>query len=548
MGSKPLQGTTSRAPKVAVLLLALLAVTMAGGGSNGPQGPRRRVLWINWDGAAISLVRPMLEAGRLPQLAVLETEGEVAAAQSVFPTLTAPGFAALWTGAPPSINGITGNRVPPPGEPVTAGVNGFSAEMLRAEPVWAAVARQGKRVVALETPQGYPLVLFEPSGRFGGSYSHRQRLASGYARRLFYGSALPADGEPIPRIEGEPVPSSMQNVATGTVRPRLWRWPLQAAVGPVEGAPEQLWVWSFDDPDTPGNGYDAVLVSADPQGRSAVRVPVQAANPQRLHPETQAVPPGFVQIEVDAKRGPIPLYLRCWQLAADGTPRCYHSEARVELSSDAALSATLEAAAAGFVSNGGSASYQRGDFGPPLWEGGDGSAEARYLDTVALVVGHLSARHRAVAAASDWDLLITYLPYPDEAMHLWWGWVAPGSPASDISVGARLRPFLERVVQWLDATLGTTRKAAGEGITLVISSDHGHLPANRLFRPNPVLQQAGLLSIRQGPSGAEVELADTRVLYYSGNNAYLLVNGTDRRGGVVPDERREQVLAAAERA
>ena len=60
-----------------------------------------------------AFVHEMLRSGQLPNLAKL-IEGGAFADDVIpcFPSLTAPGFASLWTGAPPRITGISGNRVP----------------------------------------------------------------------------------------------------------------------------------------------------------------------------------------------------------------------------------------------------------------------------------------------------------------------------------------------------------------------------------------------------------------------------------------------------
>ena len=79
-----------------------------------------KAIVLGWDGAVSAFVHEMLRLGELPNLAKL-IEGGAFADDVIpcFPSLTAPGFASLWTGAPPRITGISGNRVPRlPREPV----------------------------------------------------------------------------------------------------------------------------------------------------------------------------------------------------------------------------------------------------------------------------------------------------------------------------------------------------------------------------------------------------------------------------------------------
>ena len=68
---------------------------------------------LAWDGTLPSFIHEMLRQGKLPSLAKL-IEGSAFAddVTVVIPSLTAPGFASLLTGASPRITGITGIRVP----------------------------------------------------------------------------------------------------------------------------------------------------------------------------------------------------------------------------------------------------------------------------------------------------------------------------------------------------------------------------------------------------------------------------------------------------
>src|SRR5829696_2211618 len=74
---------------------------------------RPKAIVLAWDGAVPSFLHEMLNRGRLPNLAKLIESG--AFADDVVPAMpskTAVGFASLWTGAPPRVTGISGNRIP----------------------------------------------------------------------------------------------------------------------------------------------------------------------------------------------------------------------------------------------------------------------------------------------------------------------------------------------------------------------------------------------------------------------------------------------------
>ncbi len=102
-----------------------VAEIMADGGERVLREPMReptpgpRVLVLGLDGIGDAILREALAAGAMPRLAELvePAEGDVWAhayaaprVPSVFPSETAAGWAALFTGQPPAVNGVTGNE------------------------------------------------------------------------------------------------------------------------------------------------------------------------------------------------------------------------------------------------------------------------------------------------------------------------------------------------------------------------------------------------------------------------------------------------------
>jgi hypothetical protein len=154
-----------------VTLIAALAVLLATIPSLvSAQSPSRAIV-LAWDGTVPAFVHEMLRQGKLPNLAKLIKDGAFADDVIVgFPSKTAPGFASLITGAPPSVTGITGNRVPrAPRDQFTIleSVAGFSEAPLRAEAIWAAARRAGKRTVISHVPT-FAGEASEGSMRFSG--------------------------------------------------------------------------------------------------------------------------------------------------------------------------------------------------------------------------------------------------------------------------------------------------------------------------------------------------------------------------------------------
>src|SRR5207245_6047156 len=76
------------------------------------------------------------------------------------------------------------------------------------------------------------------------------------------------------------------------------------------------------------------------------------------------------------------------------------------------------ATARAFIGNGANQLYNQGALGATLPNGGDGSAEARYLETVILVQHALMEPDRCALEHLPCELSCAYTPYPDEADHL----------------------------------------------------------------------------------------------------------------------------------
>ena len=142
-----------------VLFIAILSVASA------QPSATPTLVYISWDGSPGWVIERLLDEGKLPNLQRLADEGVyVKRTVGNWPSVTAAGHAAVFTGAYGNVNGITGNGVPLApfdehviGEDTTSG---FSADNLLAEPAWIAAARQGRNVAALSVTQTSPFEMF----------------------------------------------------------------------------------------------------------------------------------------------------------------------------------------------------------------------------------------------------------------------------------------------------------------------------------------------------------------------------------------------------
>jgi predicted AlkP superfamily phosphohydrolase/phosphomutase len=126
------------------------------------------------------------------------------------------------------------------------------------------------------------------------------------------------------------------------------------------------------------------------------------------------------------------------------------------------------------------------------------------------------------------------------------GALDPDNPSHDAELARRLWPFYEKVFELEDEWLGTILDAAGESAAVCLVSDHGMAGAWRMVYPNVALERAGLLA---RTASGEIDLTRTKILFVPWGEGFgASVNGTDRKGGIVPPGEREAVLRAAEDA
>ena len=171
--------------------------------------------------------------------------------------------------------------------------------------------------------------------------------------------------------------------------------------------------------------------------------------------------------------------------------------------------------------------------------GGDGTAESRYLETVLLAQQQLIEFNRWAMEHFSWDLFLAYSPFPDEAEHVWRGYLDPALAGHRPDIAERLFPFLSAVYHSCDEFLGLFMSNRPVNTVIALVSDHGLEGANKLIAINRALQRDGLLET--DPRGF-VDLSRTKVIYPAMNNGYFLLNTTDRKGGIVAPAERAQVV------
>lgn len=483
-----------------------------------------KAILVSLDGASAPIIDDAVARGVMPTLQRLRATG--ATARGVVPSLpakTAPGHAALFTGTWSDRNGVLANIQPRPGGDVLEEQSGFEATALSAEPVWVTAVRQGLTATVVTAPQSAPFAPYVEGKRFGGNFGRGLTLINGYQHPLFRDALLTeASLHPARRDAAAQAWPAAQGERR-LVRLALPGFDLSGAL--------------FDDPADPTAGFDSLALRAGTDDAALV-----VLKPRPAGSGSEAM--GRLVVSLPAGRAA--LFLRLFELSADGSRlRLWHSGAALLRSNKPALEAPLLDEAGGLVPNSAEDLYISGALGPTLVSGGDGSAEERYLETVAVVLAQFERLARVAATRSQWHLLVAYVPMPDDFLTAWLGVLDRDLRGHDAGLAARLRPYVDRALGLIDRYLATLQELAGADTILAVAADHGMAGVDHVLRPNVLLQQAGLASF--GSEG-RADLARTQVLYFHGNAGFLLINRAARSGGTVAPADEDALVAHARAA
>lgn len=513
-----------------ILSLALLLLFVpASWAAPSPQTSTPRLVIVSWDGAADWVIDRMLAENRLPNLARLAKTGARAEHSTpAFPSKTAVGHAAIWTGAYGDVNGVTGNSVPllPRAEhTILERRSGYDSASLAAEPLWITALAAGRRVAVLSGTQAFPPDRDIARLKEAGIPLDRYVSFSGFEHPIARSRVVGAS-DLVEAKQWSPRPRSSAPAREVTMQ-----------VGESE-----LFALVFDDPGDPVAGYDTVLLR---QGsRDAAKAVAEALlKPREAANDTKSFSPRFRVTKGDLFGY---TYLRLFDLAPDGSRMTLYQRSVNGLKGAASVE-TVEVyldAYGGFHDEDTFKIYLAGGLGAQLFAGGDGTAERRVVELVRLDVEMLERGTRFAIHRWKPDVLFHYTPTIDGASHTWIGVLDPESPAFDAALAERIWPYYVEVVALQDRWLGAILDAVGESAVVAVVSDHGMSGNDKWFYPNAVLAKAGLLAANDG----QIDLSRTQALVPPWSDFFVVVNGTDWKQGVVPPEEREAVLEAATKA
>ncbi len=427
---------------------------------------QNRVLFVSLDGLGYRNLTSDPAGQELTTLHRLAKAGVIAPLQTAFPSKTSAGHAALFTGAWAGVNGIYSNtnpRVPRTEYALRDTVSGFRSDTLTAEPIWTAAARQGLTTVAYQATQLYPFT--ERSAGKAVAVNGYQSASIAPARVITAADLTPAgayvDGPLTFQIERRP--NGLQITCQGN----------SLLVTPHEAE------------------------TASPRNRLLARY---FSKPLWL--QTNGIHTG--------------VYFRLFEFTPGGF-LLYRTSAQ-QLAVTGNLGFDLEQEAGPFVPNAATGLYEKGRFGKTVTDGGDGTAERRFLETLELVVRQATNQTLALDRKLHPRLLVGYYPVIDDTEHTWFGLASTGNSSVD--------PY--RAVAYATLDEGLLQIVKGFD-TVVFASDHGMSGSTHEIRMPALLASLGFA-------------ADTLI----SNATCLFVNTADWKNGVVDPKKKAALLEEAE--
>jgi hypothetical protein len=228
--------------------------------------------------------------------------------------------------------------------------------------------------------------------------------------------------------------------------------PVGAREFEVRTEDEPLFGLVFDEPEDITRGFDTVLLSPSRDVSGGAKLKARASAPGAE---------SFVSISVPTASGPLPVAFRLFALSADGKSFLLHQAgARAFVASRSRV-----AGAAGALAEASDEMYLRGDFGPVLWSGGDGTAEARYLETAAHAAQSFGRLLAFGLERTRWEVLMAELPGPGPAIVEWRRRIDAGK---DGQVTRRLRRFLDQYLVSLDGVVGDLARQIDDGTAVTL--------------------------------------------------------------------------------
>jgi predicted AlkP superfamily pyrophosphatase or phosphodiesterase len=436
---------------VRTLALLSFAATLRCGPATPPQtvapvgSVGGRAVLISFDGVAGERLESMLDdPTKLPLGAfrrLAERGFHAVRSHPPTPSLTAVSHIVHVTGALPQVTGIVSNSMLDPTKPFGATISGFFAP-IRAETLWQAARRQGKRVGVMLYP-----------GADG----------NGPARTADWMMTWP--GDPLVRGRLHTLRAGAWEPAAGPDIPRSFS-PARRVVVEFEKTAHSVTFVALDTTDDRRTAYDRLLVLPESGARRVV------------------VAGEWFPVEITSDEGRTGAW--CKLLSLDGELR----------------SAEIYVGPLSRTTGVPREWVRKLDEQVGFWPGvpdtdvfGENSPRPEvFLEQTERLVEFLTRADLIAISRPDWDLLLIYQPEVDETSHEFL-LIDPAQSRYTPQRSARFLSFVEKSYALAERSLDAIERVLAPADTLFVTSDHGMTAIFADVAINRVLRDAGLVTL-----------------------------------------------------
>jgi len=482
-----------------------------------------KLILIGVDGAIPDFTERMMNQGKLPNIAAIAEKGIFGSILSPYPTVTPNNWTSLVTGAWAGTTGITDYHVHHPGDPLNVIHLGFNTKECRAEYLWDAAERAGKKVLLMKYSASWPPTIKKGIQVDGCGPNWTDEVHEICGENLFT------------NIRGYPMSSLIEFKSSDDVLVA----PLEFKPHPELARKIQAYYMTFSESTLDLSSIQsATLYAFLPSEDDAYKYLIISRS-KNIGESVGKLREGewsdWIKISFATKKGILEGMVR-FKL--------------IELSEDAErfrLYATHVMPVKGWT--------MPESFGPELLErfggfverpGWDGRTRGWIDDETFLELVEYQNRWMAEASCYlmkkyNCDALFLQTHGPDYAHHLYLNAADPITNPDEESRGRYYR-ILEEVYRSVDRLVGRISEVIDEKTLTVIVSDHGAQPFIAGVNVWRILMDAGLLFMKKDEKGNMV-VDWSRTKAVPQRNCYIYVNlkGRDPQGIVKPGEEYKKI-------
>jgi len=463
----------------------------------------RKVILIGLDSLQSDFAARFIREGRMPNLRTVKERGFYTDVLPTLPPLTPPGWVTIATGAWPGTHGILDFYLHEWGDPFDKVHNGCMSHKCRAEFIWNAAGRQGKRSILIKFPCSFPP---------GLQHGIQVDGSAGYGLQHCYYELTEATA-----FCNDPNVRGAKQVKFRS--PSSWRYlpPNIRSIKETEITLPQR------DNSTNSICFHVLAFKSD-DGLGVI-----ITQNKNLRTPYEKIEVGkwtdWIVFESVSKGEKVEGALRMKLLKISQDLNTFH------------LFATASHRTTGYTEPKQISEEIYHKIGPFLEFTGVEREGNRVDDTTLLELYRMNMEFMRDTACflmktQEWDLLMLQWHPLDYVKHVYYGCIDPEHPDYSPQKADYYWDIIGKTYEMADELLGTLYKMADSNVVLMIASDHGHDLAHTTFFTNQFLINEGLLAIEEKGGEVTIDLSNTKA--YAGVGVlpgiYINLKGREESG------------------